>query len=100
MPAVWSPRHAGHTPDGGYWLGVALPGDEEPPRGEVLRAAVEGAGAAVHLADPHGDDPVLAVHDAEFLDGSSRAWAEWEAAGLVGRPASAGSCPTSSRSPG
>ena len=38
MPAVWTPRHAGHAPGGGYWLGVELPGDEEPPRGEVLRA--------------------------------------------------------------
>jgi acetoin utilization deacetylase AcuC-like enzyme len=83
MPAVWTPRHVGHAPDGGSWLGVLQPGDEEPPRGEVLRAALEGAGADVHLATAHGDEPVLRVHDPEFLDWFSRAWAEWEAAGLV-----------------
>lgn len=83
MPTVWTPRHAGHAPGGGYWLGVELPGVEEPPRGEVLRRALEGAGAPIHLATQHGDEPVLRVHDAEFLDWLSRAWPEWEAAGLV-----------------
>jgi acetoin utilization deacetylase AcuC-like enzyme len=84
MPAVWTPRHAGHAPGGGYWLGVERPGDEEPPRGEILRAALETAGAPIHLATLHGDEPVLRVHDADFLDWFSRAWSEWEAAGLVG----------------
>jgi acetoin utilization deacetylase AcuC-like enzyme len=83
MPAVWTPRHAGHEPDGGYWLGVELPGDEEPPRGEALRTALEGAGADIHLATLHGDAPVLRVHDPEFVDWFSRAWSEWETAGLV-----------------
>ncbi|MGZ4678478.1 MAG: histone deacetylase family protein, partial [Acidimicrobiia bacterium] len=83
MPAVWTPRHAGHAPGGGYWLGVEVSGDEEPPRGEVLRAALEGAGADVHLATLHGDEPVLRVHDPEYLDWFARAWPEWEAAGLV-----------------
>jgi hypothetical protein len=80
MPAVWTPRHAGHAPGGGYWLGVELPGDEEPPRGEVLRAGIEAAGADIHLATSHGDEPLLRVHDAEFLDWFARAWSEWEAA--------------------
>lgn len=83
MPAVWTPRHAGHAPGGGYWLGVEQPGDEEPPRGEVLRSALERAGADVHLATAHGDEPVLRVHDREFVDWFARAWSEWEAAGLV-----------------
>ena len=87
MPAVWTPRHAGHAPGGGYWLGIELPGDEEPPRGEVMRAALEAAGADVHLATSHGDEPVLRVHDAEFLDWFARAWSEWEAAGLVDQTA-------------
>ena len=26
MPVVWSARHRGHAPDGGYWLGVRLQG--------------------------------------------------------------------------
>ena len=83
MPVVWTPRHAGHAPGGGYWLGTELPGDEEPERGEVLRAALAAAGATIHDLTVHGDEPVHAVHDAEFVAWMARAWTEWEAAGLV-----------------
>ena len=38
MPVVWTERHRGHAPDGGYWLGVREPGDEEPRRGDAARA--------------------------------------------------------------
>jgi acetoin utilization deacetylase AcuC-like enzyme len=86
MPVVWTPRHVGHAPGGGYWLGIELPGDEEPPRGEALRTALERAGAPVHVAIAHGDAPVLAVHDPEFVDWFSRAWSEWQAAGLDNDP--------------
>ena len=40
MPVVWTDRHRGHAPDGGYWLGVREPGDEEPVRGDTLREAL------------------------------------------------------------
>lgn len=83
MPAVWTPRHAGHAPGGGYWLGTELPGDEEPPRGEALRETLERAGARIHDVTEHGDGPLLAVHDAGFVDWLARASSEWEAAGLV-----------------
>ena len=36
MPAVWTDRHRGHAPNGGYWLGVREVGDEEPERGDTL----------------------------------------------------------------
>ena len=45
MPVVWSERHRGHAPDGGYWLGVRIAGDEEPERGDLLRDDLAAAGA-------------------------------------------------------
>ena len=47
MPVVWSPRHRGHAPDGGYWLGVRDAGDEEPERGDVLHDDLVAAGATI-----------------------------------------------------
>jgi acetoin utilization deacetylase AcuC-like enzyme len=84
MPAVWTPRYAGHAPGGGSRPGTGPPGTGEPAHGEVLRGALEAAGSDIHLATLHGDEPVLRVHDAEFLDWFARAWTEWEAAGLAG----------------
>ena len=45
MPVVWSPRHRGHAPGGGYWLGVREAGDEEPERGDILHDRLADAGA-------------------------------------------------------
>ena len=87
-------RHAGRVDgapprpraDGGYWLGVRLPGDEEPERGDVL--AEQLAAAGVELVEPgeHGLDPILAVHDADFVDFLSRAWPAWVAEGHLEDP--------------
>jgi acetoin utilization deacetylase AcuC-like enzyme len=81
MPIVWSDRHRGHAHDGGYWLGVRLAGDEEPERGDLMRDELAAAGARVVDAPDLGIDPVLAVHDEEFVDCLRRAHDEWIAAG-------------------
>lgn len=81
MPVVWSDRHRGHAPDGGYWLGVRIVGDEEPERGDRLRDDLVAAGRRIVEAPDLGLDPVLAVHDAAFVDCLRRAHAEWVAAG-------------------
>jgi acetoin utilization deacetylase AcuC-like enzyme len=86
MPVVWSPRHRGHAPNGGYWLGVRLPGDEEPERGDVLRDQLVAAGAAIVEPDDHGPDPVLAVHDGAFVDFLSRAYDAWVVEGHLEDP--------------
>ena len=53
MPVVWDERHRGHAPGTGIWLGVSVPGDEEPERGDALGDAL--APAAREL--PAGDRP-------------------------------------------
>src|SRR3954470_21695002 len=86
MPVVWSERHRGHATDGGYWLGVRLAGDEEPVRGDLLRDALVDAGAKVVDTTEHGDEPVLAVHDAEFVAFLARVHDEWVAGGYATDP--------------
>ena len=81
MPVVWTDRHRGHAPGGGYWLGVRLAGDEEPERGEVLRAQLLAGGATVVDPPDLGLAPILAVHDADFVDVIGRAHRNWVEAG-------------------
>lgn len=80
MPTVWTERHRGHATDGGYWLGIHLPGDEEPERGDKLRAVLAAAGSPIVDAPDLGLAPVLAIHDERFVHCLRRAYPEWVAA--------------------
>jgi acetoin utilization deacetylase AcuC-like enzyme len=62
------------------------PGTEVPERLEVIRDALAAAGHRFVPATAHGDDPVLAVHDAALLDHLEHAYAEWMAAGFPDDP--------------
>jgi acetoin utilization deacetylase AcuC-like enzyme len=86
MPVVWSERHRGHATDGGYWLGIRLHGDEEPERGELLRDALVAAGATVHEPTEHGDPPVHAVHDPDFVAFLARVHDLWVEGGYEKDP--------------
>lgn len=86
MPVVWTDRHRGHEPNGGYWLGVREPGDEEPVRGDALHDGLAAAGCTFVEAPDLGLAPVLAVHDADFVDCLRRAYPEWVAAGHLDDP--------------
>jgi acetoin utilization deacetylase AcuC-like enzyme len=77
MPVVYDERHRGHRDITGVWLGVPLPGDEEPERADILRAALAAHGARVVEASEHGDAPLLAVHDPEFVACLDSAYARW-----------------------
>ena len=86
MPVVWTARHRGHAPHGGYWLGIRETGDEEPERGDLLRDGLIDAGATVVDAPDLGRDPILAVHDADFVDFMSRVYPAWVEAGHLTDP--------------
>jgi acetoin utilization deacetylase AcuC-like enzyme len=86
MPVVWSERHRGHATDGGYWLGVRLPGDEEPERGDLLRDALVAAGAVVQAPTAHGEAPVHAVHDPQFVQFLATVHDRWVSAGYEKDP--------------
>jgi acetoin utilization deacetylase AcuC-like enzyme len=84
MPVVWTDRHRLHEPGGEVWVGVRTPGTEVAERAERIRLALEGSRFAEVRAQPDAD--LLAVHDGELLDYLSRAWGDWEAAGLTDEP--------------
>jgi acetoin utilization deacetylase AcuC-like enzyme len=86
MPVVWTDRHRGHAPDGGYWLGVREPGDEEPIRGDILRDQLAAAGATIVDAPDLGLAPVLTVHDPAFVDCMQRAYPAWVEEGHLDDP--------------
>ncbi|MFM2077096.1 MAG: hypothetical protein RJA49_986 [Actinomycetota bacterium] len=86
MPVVWTGRHRGHEPNGGYWLGVREVGDEEPVRGDTLHDQLLAAGCCIVDAPDLGLEPVLAVHDAAFVDCLRRAHPAWVAAGHLDVP--------------
>jgi len=86
MPVVWSPRHRGHQPGGGFWLGVHVDGDEEPIRGDTLIDGVSAEASTLLDAPDLGLDPIVAVHDAEFVDFMRRVWPAWVAEGHIDDP--------------
>jgi acetoin utilization deacetylase AcuC-like enzyme len=86
IPVVWSDTHRLHEPATAVWIGVPIPADELPQRADAIRAALEEAGASIVLAEPHPDDPLLAVHDPELVAFLRGAWEAWIAVGLPEDP--------------
>ena len=70
-------RQAAHAVLSGVWCGVAIASDELPIRADVLVAACRVAGAEVHTSDDHGLEPLLAVHDARFVETLATAYQRW-----------------------
>ena len=82
MPVVWTDQHRLHEPAGEVWAGVRIPGTEVPERAEVIREALQSAGALfIELVD-HGLDPVLAVHAPTLVEYLETAYDGWLEAGL------------------
>ncbi len=69
MYIIYTDRHRLHDTAGQFVDGVPLGGFEVPARAEVLLQAVQsaGLGPVVEPAD-HGLAPILAVHDADFVE--------------------------------
>lgn len=86
MTVVWTDRHRGHRPNGGYWLGIREEGDEEPERGDTLRDGLSAAGYEIVAPPDLGLDPITAVHDDEFVDFMSRVYRSWVAEGHLVEP--------------
>jgi acetoin utilization deacetylase AcuC-like enzyme len=84
MPVVWTDRHRLHEPGGEVWVGVRTPGTEVPERAARIRSELAGSRFVEARAQP--DAALLAVHDGALLDYLSRAWSDWDAAGLTEDP--------------
>jgi acetoin utilization deacetylase AcuC-like enzyme len=79
MPVVWSDRCLLHEPLAEIWVGTRTPATEVPARAEAIRTVLD---ARFVEAEPHRDDALLAVHDAELLAFLASAWQEWQGAEL------------------
>jgi acetoin utilization deacetylase AcuC-like enzyme len=82
MPVTWSDAHRLHAPGTAVWVGTRIDADELPERAELIRAALEEAGAPVVEAVPHPDDALLAVHDTGLVEFLRTAWENWQASGM------------------
>ena len=69
MQIVYTPRHKQHATDAVEIDGFPFVCEEEPIRAEVILNALRDAhlGTVISPAD-HGIDPILAAHDADFVD--------------------------------
>jgi acetoin utilization deacetylase AcuC-like enzyme len=85
MPVVWSDDCLLHEPGGEVWIGLPEEGNELPARAEEIRAALVSAGARPVDARPHGDEALLAVHDAGFVAYLRDAWKAWNESGYPQR---------------
>jgi acetoin utilization deacetylase AcuC-like enzyme len=57
-----------------------------PARAEAIRDALLEVGARLVPAEPHGDELLLAVHDAELVGYLRGAWEDWERSRLTEDP--------------
>jgi acetoin utilization deacetylase AcuC-like enzyme len=83
MPVVWSDRCLLHEPLAEIWVGIRTPAAETPERAKAILATLD---ARVVEAEPHPDEALLTVHDAELLAYLESAWDDWAAAGLPDHP--------------
>jgi acetoin utilization deacetylase AcuC-like enzyme len=83
LTAIWSQGSLTHDPDGEVWIGIPIEGDETPPRGNAMKAAIDAAGLGVAGPEQHPDGPILAVHDPGMLAYLKTAYPDWLAAGYL-----------------
>jgi acetoin utilization deacetylase AcuC-like enzyme len=71
-------HHQHHPPFEIFDGGVRVPNFEVPERAERILAALQHTNwAEIHSPDDFGLEPILGVHDAEYIDFLRSAYAEW-----------------------
>jgi acetoin utilization deacetylase AcuC-like enzyme len=82
MPVVAGDAHRGHDPPYEVNYGqVVRPVYERVARAERLRDALAAAGYPLVAPEPHGLEPVLAVHEPALVRFLEEGWAAWRGAG-------------------
>ena len=83
MRSFFDPRQLAHAPVSELHNGAFMPHSDTPARAESILAAVGGT----VVPTDHGEDPLFAVHPAEYIAFLKTAYADWHA---DGRPGEAG----------
>ena len=85
MKTVYSERHRLRDAKTELYGGQLVQPFERPSRAEMILEAVQTANlGAVEEPMEHGLEPVLRVHDADFVNFLENAWNEWQVAGYQG----------------
>ena len=71
-----------HRPDAEIWVGVRTEGTEIPARVDRIIEAVSAQGLELLEAEPHADDAILDVHDADFVEHLATVHETWLASGI------------------
>lgn len=85
MKTVYSPRHALRSSRTELYGGELVPPFECPKRAEIVRARIVEVGLGPLVApEDFGLDPLLRVHDLDFVRFLETCWTDWQAAGFRG----------------
>jgi len=77
MDVVYTPAHLGHDITTETFMGVQIPANEVAERAERIREALLADGGFEFVAPTgHGEEPIVAVHDAGLVRFLEVAWSE------------------------
>ncbi|WP_321788847.1 histone deacetylase family protein [Paraburkholderia sp. J94] len=77
MKAFYSPRQTGHMPSRSFYRGRFTPAHENPERVACLLRALERASCIASEPADAGLAPILAIHDADYVEFVRDAWLRW-----------------------
>ncbi|CAG9216586.1 Acetylpolyamine amidohydrolase [Paraburkholderia tropica] len=77
MKAFYSPRQTGHMPSRSFYRGRFTPAHENPERVACLLRALERASCIASEPTDAGLAPILAIHDADYVEFVRDAWLRW-----------------------
>jgi acetoin utilization deacetylase AcuC-like enzyme len=84
MQTIYTERHADHHPQLEFFEGELKPYHDSPKRAHIILQAIrQSALGPVSEPEDHGLEPILAVHDAEYVAYLQRAYATWIAEGGI-----------------
>lgn len=78
MLAIFDDRQLLHRPLTRLAGGRLVPNPEQPERIELLKQGLEAFGAKLSTPVAHGDQPIAAIHDADYLDFLRNGFSEWK----------------------
>ena len=85
METFYSEHHSLHAPSGELAGGVEVPPFESPERAERVLAAVRALDlGAVRAAEDFGEEAILRVHSADYIEFLKTIWRDWRASGRAG----------------
>jgi acetoin utilization deacetylase AcuC-like enzyme len=85
METIYTEQHRLRDAETELYGGKLVKPFERPSRAQFIIDRVRAQGLGPVLApDDFGIDPVLAIHDADFVEFLQTAWDEWQAAGYEG----------------